>query len=332
MQHAAAPCVWVRVKLRDRIYKALVPLGLSVTLVAAGCEMSTPPPTEEVPIEFRSTEPGPSAWALTHGDAIADAIVADSRFDQLINVAVDVMGDLHAAQQELSDEEVHAITVTTTDPAFAETMDPHALLGHLGGNPEDIDRTRLLIDQLRADHGLMNASPDDAKYVFELALASEGGQAMLIAAVQAGAQGEDWGPCEEVCYAAYLYMLTIIVAFFIAMMVVAAATVPWGIIIALFAVAWFNDWMAHLTATLNACLAECEGISVDLDLCGGEAICADDEYCWTGVAGIGADECRPKKPQGNVCANHEQCTSGCCKYHFMSHPVSKVCRPANKCN
>lgn len=85
-------------------------------------------------------------------------------------------------------------------------------------------------------------------------------------------------------------------------------------------------------AALNQCIAACDGAPVDHgggELCGGDDISEQDEYCWKGVLGIGKDECGSKKKQGNVCSNHGQCQTDCCKLHAWSNPASKTCRPAN---
>ena len=142
------------------------------------------------------------------------------------------------------------------------------------------------------------------------------------------------GQCELACTNAYILAMVIPLALFILEMVLAAVLFPFGILIAMFAIAQLNWALTVAGAALNQCLAACDGVPADNgggELCGGD-ICQQDEYCWKGVLGIGKDECRSKKKQGNVCSNHAQCNTDCCKLHTWSNPVSKTCRPANACN
>lgn len=76
---------------------------------------------------------------VKHGEQIADAIVADEAFIELIWVAAEVMGDLQSAQEKLPDEHLDAVAVTINEPSFAEVMGPQTLLEHLGGDPKDLD-------------------------------------------------------------------------------------------------------------------------------------------------------------------------------------------------
>ena len=315
--------------LAQRIVPILTPVAMSAALVTAGCEISSPVESE---IELRAE--GPSGWVLEHGEEIADDIVADPAFAELALVSGQILGDLHAAQQALADEEVDAIARTINEPWFPNVMGPGTLLEHLGGNPEDLQQIRNLIDVLRAKHGLQEASPEDVGYVFELAVATDDAQQIMTAAVADELQlaSNDWDQCTAACYAIYMSALSIAVALFIAAMAVGVATVPLGLIVIAVAIAVFDETIAKLEAELATCLATCDGTLDELDFCGEWDVCEEDEYCWKGVLGIGADECRPKKAQGKVCSNHDKCLSGCCKYHFPSHPVSKTCRPASKCN
>ena len=320
-------------RLGSRFLPALLPLGLSAAMAVAGCEASTTPDADPTQVELRDS--GPSAWIIEQGDEIADAIVADPAFEQLVSVATGIMGDMHAAQQKLPDEEIDSIARTINEPWFSQIMAPGELLGHLGGDPEDLQTMRSLIEHLRTKHGLQEASPEDVGYVFELAIATDGAQQIMTAAVGdelAIDSGDDWDQCTAACYAIYMAGLVIALGFFIAAMAVAVVTFPWGLILAAVAIAVFDRAVAELQAALAVCLAECDGTVGDLDFCGDWDVCEEDEYCWTGILGIGDDECRPKKENGKVCSKHEKCLSGCCKYHFPSHPVSKVCRPASKCN
>ena len=65
-------------------------------------------------------------------------------------------------------------------------------------------------------------------------------------------------------------------------------------------------------------------------VCRQDSDCDNDEFCWTGVAGIGTNDCRSLKSQGSACSRHGQCQSDCCRLH-ISKPWTKQCRPANRC-
>lgn len=83
--------------------------------------------------------------------------------------------------------------------------------------------------------------------------------------------------------------------------------------------------MAHAQAivladgALKNCQTEC-----GLQPCRDDEDCAPSEFCWTGVAGIGDNECRDKKEQGPTCSRHGPCESNCCKLHLWTHPFSKT--------
>lgn len=321
--------------LGARILRALTPLALSGALVATGCEASAPD-SVDAPAELRASDSGPSAEILKNGDKIANAIVADQAFAELVGVAAEVMGDVAAAQEKLSDEELDAIAQTTTDPSFAEVMKPGTLLKHLGGDPQDLEHMRLLVDELRYTYDLDEASADDVRFVFELAFETDEANDVVEQAVEDEIVVSVYNPCKQLCYNAYVAALVLPLGLFVIEMAVAAATFPFGIIIAMLAIAYLNFALLMAKIGLDQCLAACDGAPAstgnNLELCGGDDLCEQDEYCWKGVLGFGKDECRPKNDKGDVCSNHGQCLSDCCKLHAWSNPVSKTCRPANACN
>ncbi len=323
-------------KLGSRIFRALTPIALSVSLVAAGCETLPEPQVAEAPTELRASDPGPSDAILESGKKIAGAIVEDEAFVELVEVAAEVMGDLQQAQLKRSDEELDAIATTTSEPGFAEVMGPGKLLGHLGGTPKHLEHIQSLVNELRENHGLAEASPQDVRYVFELALETDQGNDILEAAAEDELVLALYNPCEQACTNAYILAMVLPLAFFVLEMALAVAFFPFGILIAMFAIAQLNWALTVAGAALNSCLAACDGF-VPPDngggtLCGGDDLCDQDEYCWKGVLGFGKDECRAKKKQGSVCSNHDHCQSDCCKLHTWSNPVSKTCRPASACN
>lgn len=319
-------------QLGARILRAFTPIALSVSLAAAGCETAPEREAFDAGIELRASESGPSAKIVKHGKQIANAIVADEAFAELVGVSAEIMGDLHQRQQKLSDEELESIAITTTEPYFPEVMGPGPLLEHLGGDPAHLQQLRLLVNELQENHGLTKASPEDIRYVFELAFDTEQAEELAEDAVEGELVLSLYDPCEQVCHNAYTAIAIIAIAAFAIAMAVAVVTFPFGLILAAIAISLLNRTLAQAQAERDICIAACDGVVLDIDICGEADICSDDEYCWKGPFGIGADECRPKKNEGQTCSNHGQCDSGCCKLHVWTNPVSKTCRPTNKCN
>ena len=319
-------------QLGSRLLRALTPVALSVSVAVAGCETGPEPEAAYEPLELRASAEGPSAKMIKHGDAIAKALVADEAFAEYVNVSAQVMGDLHQVQQKLSPEDLEAIAVTTTQPYFAEVMGPEALLEHLGTDPGHFEAMEVLLEELREKHGLQGASPQDIQYVFTLAFESEEAKALLGDAAQDELVLSLYDPCEQACHNAYVATAMVALALFAIAMAVAVVTFPFGLLLAQVAIAMLNRTLAEAQAARDVCLAACNGVVLDIDLCGDADICDDDEYCWKGPFGIGADECRPKKPEGKTCTSDDHCESGCCKLHVWTNPVSATCRPASKCN
>lgn len=322
-------------QLGSRILRAFTPLALSASLIAAGCETLPEPEVLDAPFELRASDAGPSAAIIKNGEKLSNAIAQDEAFEELVGVAAELMGDLQQAQLKRTDEEVDAIAITTSESSFAEVMGPGTLLTHLGGNPEDLEQIEFLVKEIREHHGLLGASPQDVGYLFDLALETEKGNDIVDEAVEDEVVLVPNVQCEMACLNAYIFAISIQLMVFVVLMAVAVVTFPFGIPIAMFAIAQLNWALTLAGAALNRCLAACEDIPPNDGgpaLCGGDDLCEKDEYCWKGVLGIGKDECRSKKKQGNVCANHDQCQTDCCKLHTWSNPVSKTCRPANACN
>ena len=131
-----------------RVLRAFTPIALSASLVVAGCETLPEPEVMDAPINLRASESGPSPEIVENAKDIAAGIVADEAFEELVGVAVEIMVDMRQAQQKLSDEQVDAIAITTTEPSFGEMMGPGTLLGHLGSDPELLDQMELLLTEL----------------------------------------------------------------------------------------------------------------------------------------------------------------------------------------
>lgn len=78
------------------------------------------------------------------------------------------------------------------------------------------------------------------------------------------------------------------------------------------------------------CLRSCEGVDLP-DRCFNDSDCSATQYCKKPF-GNPFHRCVDRKSEPRTCTRHAQCTSSCCKYNPASHPFSKVCRPANRCN
>ena len=289
----------------------------------------------DAPINLRASESGPSPEIVENAKDIAAGIVADEAFEELVGVAVEIMVDMRQAQQKLSDEQVDAIAITTTEPSFGEMMGPGTLLGHLGSDPELLDQMELLLTELRDNHGLKGASPADVRYVFQTVFESDGGTYVVEEAVKDEFEDDDaYEACKQVCLNAQFAAVVLALSFFVVEMAFGVFLFPWEIPIILWAMAQLSYALTKSEAEFERCLAACEGGDIDLDIktCGDDEVCTDSEYCWKGVLGIGKDECRPKKAQGKVCSDDDHCQSGCCKLHAWTNPVSKTCRPASACN
>ena len=62
--------------------------------------------------------------------------------------------------------------------------------------------------------------------------------------------------------------------------------------------------------------------------CFHDSDCMTDEWCWKGPLGIGHNECRPDKENGEPCGRDAKCLSGCCNFNLFG----SKCAVPNKCN
>ncbi len=311
-------------KTSSSIMRLLGVAGLASSLASSGCDE----PENVV---------GPAAEQRQGGFAnIAAQMASDEDFLAVIDVTVELAGELYAAQRTQPGETVEAIAVTINHPSFPETTDPPTLVADLGGNPAHLAQIAALAGVLTERYGLQEATPEQLRVVFATALSKEPARSHLEGAIENEIHDIDGDvdttvdACEALCIAEYSVAASAAVAAYIGELIAAVAAGPAGPVVAIIGLAQFNWTMAETQARLNRCMDECNGIFSDE--CGWDPDCGNDEYCWKGVLGIGENQCKPLKDEGKVCSRDGQCDTGCCKYHFWSNPVSQVCRPSDRCN
>ncbi len=311
-------------RLLRRVSRSLSLTLMATALATSGCD---------APVDH---EPAPTIERSGGSQQMIQALAQDADFHTLIDVTATLAGELDAAQKALPDETIDSIAKTITHPSFAETTDPATLVEDLGGDPAHLPTIRNLSLLLIERYNLQEATSDEIKLLIGSALQTDSGGSHLDGAIEnelhdvEGDVDTTVDECEAQCIAEYSIAAGIAVSAYIAALVGAVAAGPAGPIVAVIALAEFNYAMAVAQSALNRCMDECNGIFSDD--CGWDHDCADDEFCWKGVLGIGKNECRDEKSQGETCSRDGQCKSGCCKFHLWSNPVSPVCRPSDKCD
>ena len=305
------------------LLRRALPLALSFSLAAAGCD--TAPRSE---VEFDTVQTRASVTDR------AEALAADPDFVSLAYLSTQIVGDILTYERSLSDEDLDAMVQTITHPAYADTTDAASLLTNLGGDTNDLLEIQSLTATLIDRHGMRDATPEQIELVFETAMA----QGDMVSELEAWIEemldtsvDPETEECLEQCELNYQMAVGgATVGMVIGLVVAASRGVLAGSILALGVLGATGKTLAWIWSLREQCIEECYGI--EDDSCGWDADCPADDYCWTGVLGIGKNECRPEKAEGKTCARDGQCQSGCCKYHLPSNPLSQVCRPSSKCN
>ncbi len=307
-----------------RLFLALrgsVPVLLAFALVAAGCQPEQAPPETTDSTASRS------------GFSVAQALAQDPEMLELLGVATQIAGDIHRFGRSLSDEDLDGILSTLQHPEFEASSTAPELLVNLGSDPALLAEMRIHLESLIERHGLQTATPQQVQQAFSMALSSQGLVEALDAFIEEQLANEDdpeVQACEEECELEYDIMVGAAIVWYVGMLALSVSQGLAGVVTAVGATFATAEWILMAESIRDRCIEECNGI--EDDDCDWDPDCGDNEYCWTGVLGVGKNECRPEKAEGKTCSRDGQCLSGCCKYHAWSNPLSQVCRPASKCN
>ena len=153
---------------------------------------------------------------------------------------------------------------------------------------------------------------------------------------------DDVTACQEDCQRTYLIAAATAMTAYISGLAGCTALGPVAWIPCYAAVTWAYAW-AVTQAGQNAeeCVEDCEqrygggdgtdgddSSSSDEEYCEQDSDCASDEWCDKGTLGVGQNECKPKKEEGQVCVRDSQCETDCCKFYWYFWQ----CRPSSKCD
>jgi hypothetical protein len=307
-----------------------IALAAAVCLASSGLVGCTnepgfePDSTETVDDELRNYE------------QTAQALADDPRFTTLLHTGVIVAKQQLVGQAQMDPVDLDAYVRTITTDGYGDEIELDDLLAFAGVEQNLVNQQSMLTQELIFDYGLSNLGAADLEAVFSMAAETPQSEAQLAGMIEYELLPltepypvED--NCKEVCRVQFVFAAGLAVKAYIAALAGATAGGPAGIIAAIVATAAYAYALAEANATLERCFAECDGELPSTEECLRDLDCAANEYCWKGVLGFGTHECRPKKDLSGTCSRHEQCASGCCKYHLWTHPFSKVCRPSSKC-
>lgn len=270
--------------------------------------------------------------------ATAEAISADPLFTALLDSIVMSTSQRLHAQAPLSDEDLDAFVRTVSHPSYLEVIDLEVFLDATGVDAVLLNQQMNLMQMLINEHDLGHLDSAALEAVFAAAVATDVSQSYLLAAIEYelhdvnGPIDSEIDQCEALCIAQEAAALAVAFSAYVSALALATLAGPgWPIAAAAATAAYFTA-MAKAEAAKDNCFAICRGETPSNQECVHDSDCNPNEYCWTGVLGIGKNECRPEKSQGQTCSRHGQCASNCCKLHFWTNPISKTCRPSSSCN
>ena len=268
----------------------------------------------------------------------AQSLSADPVFHSLLASTVAMTAQYAASQLELTDHDLNAYMVTVGHADYSELIDLDQFLEASAVERALVDEQMELVTQLIASHELQGLSATQLEQLFAAATVTADSRAYLEGAIEneihvlTGTIDTTIDDCEALCIAIYATTAALELSGYISILAGATLAGPvWPFIVGLASVG-YGVALASAEGAKDECFGECAGEVPSEEECLQDSDCASNEFCWAGVIGIGANECRPEKSQGETCARHGQCSSDCCKLHVWTNALSKTCRPANKCN
>ncbi len=299
---------------------------ISLVLLAAACGGSTEPA-----VELASEPAGLDGKADT---LATSGLAKDPRFIQLLQGSATVIGQQLAYGRKASAQAWRDNVAALRSGNEAQAQ---AALAQLGVDRAIIAEHGALVRDLVAKYRL--TTPLAIKSAFRSAYRTAGGDGFVGGAIEYELhqiEDEDYtaptdaeSSCLNDCKIdAALEAEAAFVAYCLSLAGCGAAGPAWPICAGL-ATATYVAALAAMDAHVDNCVEACEGVE---SYCSQDSDCPAGDFCWTGVLGIGHNECRDKKELGQTCSRGGQCESGCCKYNLFENAVSPVCRPSDKCN
>lgn len=281
---------------------------------------------------------------LTREDELAvrsrvPALSADPLLERWIQIAVHTAAVRTVALRRMGEAELAAHAALVSDfPRVREQYTPESFHAAFGLDPAIIDAQGAIYARLDQRYGLAALSRAARHDLFARAIARysrerhavEGMIEYELHRIEDDGSPEPSDACIEDCQLRYTVAAVAALQAYIASLAAATIAGPaWPILVASATAAYFYA-LAEAQQANEDCIAFCEGTPAE-DFCEDDADCAPDGFCWTGVLGVGINECRPLKDEGQTCSRHGQCESGCCRLHLPTNPVSRVCRPSDRC-
>lgn len=323
---------------RPRFLDRLTPaIALTLSLLTSGLLGCDAEPASDLDTEL--ADAGDDSDDFRSVEQVAAAISQDALFQQMLAKSVELTVQRTVAQMQTTDEDLDAFARTISNPNYpTEEIDLDEFAEATGIDRALIDQQMALAQQLIGKYQLGGYSSTQIETVFSLAAASEASQSYIKGAIEYELEQLDEpidtevDQCEALCAAQYAVAVAIGLQAYLAALAAATVAGPVGPILAAAATATYFYALAKAQGELDDCNAICNGEIPTDEECLQDSDCAANQYCWTGVLGIGENECRPEKTQGSTCSRHGQCISGCCKLHVWTNPFSKTCRPADACD
>ncbi|UJR86243.1 dickkopf-related protein [Sandaracinus amylolyticus] len=307
-----------------------IPIVMWIAMLA-GCAAEAPQ-VEQRELALTREELAEVSWRV-------DGLVRDPAFEAWLGIAVRIAAIRAVELSRATDaaQEAHAELVSDF-PRIQEQYSPGAFYTALALDPALIDRQGALYAALDQRYALSPLSRDLRREVLDRAVtrfsrerrAIDGWIEYELDQIDPEGTEDVSDACILDCQRRFATAAALALQAYIASLAAATIAGPAWPVLVIAATAAYSYALYEANEANEDCIAECEGIP-PTDYCEEDSDCADDEYCWTGVLGVGMNECRPKKDEGRTCSRHGQCESGCCRLHVPTNPVSRVCRPSDRC-